>query len=517
MREWLARLRDWLRRDTLDRELTEELRFHRAQLERDARSAGADAEEAIYSARRRLGSPLRSREASRDRWSWPWLDRLQQDLRYAMRGLRRSPGFSATVIVTLGLGIGANAAMFGVIDRLMFRPYPLLRDPGRVHRVYLQWNERGRTVTNYSYEYTRYLDLRKWTRAFSQSAGIAEATLAVGTGESALERRVAAVSASFFDFFDARPVLGRFFDGTEDRTPKGAPVAVLSHGFWQTEFGGSDVIGRTLQVGNIPCVIIGVAPAGFIGVSAREPATIFIPITTFAGYAGTLDAHTYFAEYHWGWMSAMVRRKPGVSEAAANADLSAAFLRSWNYSATLDPEATPAAVAMPRAVAGPLKAAAGPAPGLEARTLLWLTAVAGVVLLIACANVANLMFARVLRRRREIAVRLALGVSRRRLMAQSLTESLILSALGCLAGVGIAQWGGVALRRLFLPGEGGLDVVTDGRTLVLASAFALLTGLLIGMGPAFLTMRADLIGHLKAGAREGTQDRSRTRSVLLIL
>src|SRR5687767_7204507 len=211
LREWLARLGDWLRRDRLDRELTQELRFHRAQLERDARDAGVAGNEVGYLANRRLGNLTRVHEDARDRWSWPGLDHLQQDVRYALRGLRRSPGFAATVIITLGLGIGANAAMFGVIDRLMFRPFPFLRDPAAVHRVYLQWNERGRAVTNFSYEYTRYLDFKKWTRSFSQFAGIAEATLAVGTGESAQEHRVAAVSASFFDFFDARPALGRFF------------------------------------------------------------------------------------------------------------------------------------------------------------------------------------------------------------------------------------------------------------------------------------------------------------------
>src|ERR1044072_334577 len=145
MRGWLARRHDWLRRDRLDRELTEELRFHRQRLEQEATAGGNDPEGARYEARRRLGNVLRAQEESRDRWSWPWLDRFLKDLRYALRGLRRSPGFTATVVLTLGLGIGANAAMFGVIDRLMFRPFPYLRDPGRVHRVYLQWNDRHRS------------------------------------------------------------------------------------------------------------------------------------------------------------------------------------------------------------------------------------------------------------------------------------------------------------------------------------------------------------------------------------
>src|ERR1043166_1045791 len=283
MREWLARLRDWLRRDELDAELQEELRFHRERLEREAETAGASPGEAVYAARRRLGSALRAREESRDRWSWPGLDHFLKDLRYAVRGLRRAPGFTATVVLTLGLGIGANAAMFGVIDRLMFRPYPYLGDPGRVHRVYLKWNERERTRTTSGMEYTRYLDLKKWSTSFDLYAGVAGGTMAVGIGDAARVRSVLSVSASFFDFFEARPVLGRFFLPAEDVTPRGDPVAVLGYAFWQTEFGGRNVVGRTLQVRNILCTIIGVAPKGFIGVQTGPedvaPA-LYLPITT---------------------------------------------------------------------------------------------------------------------------------------------------------------------------------------------------------------------------------------------
>jgi putative ABC transport system permease protein len=518
MREWLTRLRDWLRRDQLDRELTEELRFHRQQLEHDARNSGADPDEARAAAARRLGSPLRAREESHDRWSWPWLDHFLKDARYAIRGLRRSPGFTVTVVLTLGLGIGANAAMFGVIDRLMFRPHPYLRDPARVHRVYLKWNDRTRTRIMPAFEYTRYLDLKKWTSSFAQYAGIADATMAVGTGDAARERPVATVSASFFDFFDARPALGRFFGAPEDVTPVGAPVVVLSYRFWQSEFGGRNVIGQPLTVRNILSTIIGVAPRGFIGVASREPPDLFMPITTYAGNSpGPSDRINYYKTYHWGWMSVMVRRKPGVSVEAASRDLSEAHLRSWNAERELDPESTPAEIAQPSGIAGALKLAAGPEPALEFKTLLWLTGVAVIVLLIACANVANLTFARVLRRRRELSVRLALGVSRGRLVAQCLTESLILAGGGCLAGVLIAQWGGVALRRLFLPAGNSLEVLADWRTLAVASAFALATGILTGLGPAFLAVRGDLASSLKAGAREGTHQRSRTRSALLIL
>jgi predicted permease len=518
MREWLSRLRDWLLRDRLDRELTEELRFHREQLERDAREAGSPPEAAGYVARRRLGNQTRIREEARERWSWPWLDHFLKDLRYAFRGLRRSPGFSATVILTLGLGIGANAAMFGVIDRLMFRPFPYLRDPDTVHRVYLTWQDRERSRTSSAFEYTRYLDLTKFTTSFSQVAGFATRRVAVGLGDASRERPVAVVNASFFDFFDMRPALGRFFVASEDVTPRGANVAVLDYGFWQREFGGKNVLGQTLQVRNISCLIIGVAPKGFVGVSENEPPAVYIPITTSAGNEPVQRmAATYYKTYNWGWMSVMLRRKPGVTEEAASADLSQAHFRSWNAEVALEPRGTPATIAKPGAIAGSLRTAAGPDAGLESKTLLWVTGVAVIVMLIACANVTNLMLARVLRRRREIAVRLALGVSRGRLLAQCLTESLLLAGLGFAAGVVIAQWGGAALRRLFVRNLTTLDVVTDWRTLLVAGTFALVAGVLTGLGPAFLAGKGDLAGALKAGAREGGYHRSGMRSALLVV
>ena len=516
MREWLARIVDWFRRDRLDAELREELEFHRAQIERDTRVAGENTVEAHWAARRRLGNVTRVREESRDRWSVPWFDHLQQDVRYAIRGLRRSPGFTISAIVTLGLGIGANVAMFGVIDRLMLRPHAYLRDADRVHRVYLRYKHEDRETTHDAIEYTRYLDLRRWTTSFSAIAAYAHGSQAIGTGEAARERVVAAVSASFFGFFDARPALGRYFLAAEDTTPVGASVAVLDYGFWKSDFVGRNVLGEPIQIGNIKATVIGVAPRGFTGVAEDDAPAVYIPITAYAGNQPGEDGKNYFIHYYWGWMNMMVRRKAGVSVTAANADLTNAFARSWNAERAENRSLQSVAEARPHAVASSLREAAGPDPGLEARTLVWVSGVAVVVLLIACANVANLFLARALRRRRELALRVALGVSRRRLAAQSFTETVVLSLFGFAAGVAVAQWGGAVLRRLFVGESGPMDVMTDGRTLVVAGAASLAAAILTGLAPVFFGVRADVASTLKSGLREGTYQRSRVRGALLI-
>ncbi len=516
MPEWISRFRDWMRRDQLDGELAEELRFHRARLEHEAAAAGATHEQAARAAAQRLGNVLGHREASRDRWSWPWLDNLLQDVRYGARGLRRSPGFTVAVILTLGLGIGANAAMFGVIDRLMFRPLPFLRAPARVHRVYLESTNRGRAnLQSGGYEYTAYLDLQKFSSSFEAWTAWADFTTAIGQGDASREQLVGMVSGSFFEFFEARPVLGRFFGPADDQVPEGAQVVVLSYPLWQAEYGGRDVLGEVLYVGSVPCTIIGVAPRGFTGLPERAPPVAFIPITTFAANTGGPDdRRTYYTRYNWGWVSVFARRKAGVSVDDATADLSRAYVRSWNAARAIDPDLPAAEIARPRAIAGPVKTGAGPTASLEARTVRWVTGVAVIVLLIACANVANLLLARMLRRRREVALRLALGVSRRRLLAQALVESLLLAGSGLVAGLAIAEWGGAALRRLFV--DGSLGVVTDPRTLLLAAGAALAATVLAGLGPAILGTRADLATGLKAAGREAGHHRSRTRSALLV-
>jgi predicted permease len=300
--------------------------------------------------------------------------------------------------------------------------------------------------------------------------------------------------------------------------PRGAPVAVLAYRYWREAFGADDhVVGRALQIGNASYTVIGVAPPGFVGVSAERAPDVFVPITTFAIAAGENKADSYHLQYNWDWTTVVVRRRAGVSEAAATADLTAAFVRSRAAQRAQVPEVTPDEIARPRAIAGAARPAAGPDAGLESRTLLWVSGVALVVLVIACANAANLSLARALRRHRETAMRLALGVSRRRLAAQALVEGAMLALLGGASGVLAAQWGGAALRALVLREQVALGVVADGRTLIAAGALALAAGALTSLAPALLPVRGDLAPTLRAGARADTPRRARARSALLVV
>lgn len=517
MHELMARLWDWIRRDRLDAELAEELEFHRAQLERDRRAQGSEREDAYFAARRQLGNVTVIHEQSRERWSWPWLDHLQQDLRSALRGLRRSPGFALSVVVTLGLGIGANVAIFNVVDQLMFRPIAYMRDSGSVHRVYLRVPGAQRFLQREAFPYARYLDLKAWTTSFSQYAAFYPTKAAVGRGGGTRERQIAAVSASFFEFFNAQPVRGRFFGASEDTTPVGAAVVVLGNAFWKSEFGGREVLGETLQVENVLCTIIGVAPDGFAGVADAAPPAVFIPITTFGGHEPGESSAAYWERYTWDWAEMMVRLTPGVTEARANADLTSAYRRSREQARVVHAWLSRKDPSPPIAMLGALKTAAGPYAGREARTMLWITGVAIIVLVIACANVANLFLARAMRRRREVALRLALGVSRWRLAAQALTDGWLLSMLGCGAGIAMARGGGVLLKRLALPDAVDTGNIADWRTLSVALVAALVAGTITSLAPIVLASREDVGMALKSGAREGTYQRSCLRSSLLVM
>ena len=511
----------------VQRAVDDELQFHFDMTMRELIAGGMSPDDARREARRRFGDVQTARarlttidraRVERERRA-EWWSALAQDLRYAVRGLRLKPGFAAAVIVTLGLGIGANATMFGIVDRLLFRPPPFLIAPDRAARLYFARTFRGKESFSSYAGYRTYLDVKENTRSFDAITPFYTSSLAVGTGDATREMHIGVSAADLWRMFDVKPVIGRFFTEQENVPPDGSKVAVISYGFWQTQFGGrADAVGSLLDIGAAKYTVIGVAPEGFNAFSS-EPVTAFIPIAAHASaekYSG--PKMEWYSTYNMTWFEVFARRKPDVSIAAATADFTRADQLSYKKSLDVKARTTPIEIVRPRGVVGPVLHDRGPNEDSEAKVATWLVGVAGIVLLIACANVANLLLARALRRRREIALRIALGVSRSRLLLQLVTESVLLAALGGVVGLAIAHWGGKVVRTVLL-GETVIQsagAFNDPRLLGFAAALALAAGLLTGVAPLAHAGRDDIASALKAGVREGTVHRSRLRTALLV-
>lgn len=489
--------------------------FHREAIREDLLARGASPADAHDAARRAMGNETLMREEARGVWLWPSLEGLWQDARATLRGLRGSPAFTAGVMLTFALGVGANAAMFSLIDRLMLRPPALMRDPASVHRVYL-YRMRDGVERQAGVVYPRHADLARFTSSFSDIAAHSLRRLAVGIGQDAREMPIGVVSGSFFAFFDAPPAAGRYFGPEEDTPPAGAPVAVLSYPMWQARYAGrGDAIGATLQLGSVVYTIIGVAPKEFVGLWPLTPPAAFVPLAAYAASAGASDWPT---NYGWGFgLATIVRRRDGVTIDAASADLTQALRASYLAQGSPDPSPDRLARLQPRALAGSILEERGPERSSVATIAIWLGGVTMVVLLIACANVACLLLARALARRREIAVRLALGVSRRRLLSQLATESMLLAIAGSLLGIAVGTWINGVLGASFLPGTEPATLATDPRTLGFIGIVTVAVGLFTGVLPMLQARQLSLTDDLKSGARAGHHHRSRTRAALLVL
>ena len=325
---FIRRLAQWWQFRDRGAELEEELSFHREAIERDLIARGQSPEAARAAARRAMGNETLMREEARGVWLWPALEAVGQDAAGTLRSLRRSPAFTTGVMLTFALGVGANAAMFAFLDRLMLRPPALLRDPASVHRVYLYRTVDGNERQTGG-QYVRHADLVRWTTAFSTVSAHSLKRLAVGVGQEARELPIGVVSASFFDFFEAPPVMGRYFAASEDSSATTAPVAVLTYAAWQERYAGrADAVGSTLQIGSLVYSIIGVGPKGFVGLWPLQPPVAFIPVSTYA--ASRARGGSWATNYgSYIGLETLVRRRPGVSLAVANADLTNAFTRSY--------------------------------------------------------------------------------------------------------------------------------------------------------------------------------------------
>ncbi len=427
------------------------------------------------------------------------------DARVSLRQLRRSPAFAIGVVATLSLGIAANAAMFDVLDRVLLRPPAHVRNPGRLVRVYLHEMDRGAEVTTTEVSYLRYRELREATRGVIDLVAMYEGAVVAGSGDGARQIRGSVVSPNFASVLGVQPALGRFFADAPDPASDGDAEVVLGHDYWVGAFGGdSTVLGRPIHVGARVLRVIGVAPRGFAGLELSR-IDAWIPITAAHAVFPRFDARSDDNSFRW--LKLAGRLRDGSTASQAESALGVAYGRAIASTAR-------GADRRPRASVWPVLLERGPERNDGTRVAIWLAAVAVIVLLLACANVANLMLARALSRRGEIAVRVALGVSRGRLIVQLLFESFILAGVAGIAGTLLAMAGGGALRAILMPGLPA-DMGVNWRLLGFGVSAGFVASLLAGLGPALHGSRADLAGVL-AGMGRASNRRSRLRTVLLV-
>jgi predicted permease len=495
----------------LQRDLEEELRMHFDLTVEDLVKRGHTREEAEREAGRRFGNLTRyRRELQRIDRSAAARRRIGDRVRagadvaaHALRSLRRSPGLSAAIVVALALGIGANGTMFRIVDRLWFSPPAHIEEPEQIVRVLVERLDAfsGARRTTAAFSHPGYRDLLA-ARGFAEVAATTVSRLTLGHGEGAERVRAELASGSYFRMLGVRPALGRFFDETDDVAGAEA-VAVLSHGFWQRAYGGSeDALGSTLDFGRGPYTIIGVAPRHFTGVELG-PVDLWLPLDA-AGAA--LNSEQFFTGRPVYWLAAYARLAPDVSPAAAAAEATA--LHRAGYADAIEAGSyDPDAAIVPASVI----AARGPLARPEVNVAAWLAAVSLLVLVIACVNVASLLLARVVRQRREIAVRLAIGVSRGRLVGQVLLEGLLLGAAGGALALLLAHTAAPALGGMLLPDVDWTAASAAGRLPSVVAALALLAGLLSALPPALQASRRPVADALRAGAT-GTLTRSTARA-----
>jgi predicted permease len=443
-----------------------------------------------------------------------WVASVRQDARYALRQVHHAPAFATAVAVTLALGIGANSAMFGVIDRLLLRPPAGVTHPERVSRLYFtrtySW---AGTITGASSSYGDYLALRDRLKDVDAIAVYGTYVASMGRGTNAKQVRRTLATPSLFPLLGIRATLGRFFVASEERIPMGDPVAVLSYGFWQREFGGdSRVLGRSIQLGARAYAIVGVAPREFTGVDL-EATDVWVP---FSAAASELGGDNWYRPGWWTGPNILVRVRPEVQRSLIASQATTTYRRTLDETERAAGQSTDSTA---RVLLGSIIAGRAPEGAREAgpRIAVWLSAMAVVVLLIACSNVVNLFLSRATARRREIAVRLALGASRARIVRQLTVDSAVLVALGGVLGLMVGVIGDALLKRLLVPAGAETGSFIDVRLLLFTVLVTATAALVTGILPALAASRMELTNWLKMAARDGGHRRSRTRDAMLVV
>jgi len=514
----LFRIRAIFRRSRVEQELDEELRFH---LDRQAEKhfrTGTAPQEAARRARLDLGGLDQVKEETRDARGVSAIEASLRDLRYAARVLRKSPAFTAVAVLSLALGMGANTAIFQLVDAVRLRTLPV-QNPGELAEVRI--GDRGPAGGNFNRDEALtnpiWEQVREHRQSFSSIFAWADDAIDISPGE---EIRVVPnlwVSGAFFSALHVQPLVGRVFTPADDRRGCGFPGAVISYAFWQREFGGvASAVGRKLSIGAIPVEIIGVTPASFFGLEVGQSFDVALPICSEAALRG---ASSRLDDGNTWWLTVMGRLKPGTSLERATSQL--ASLSPGVFAATLParypPQNIQGYLGM-RLEAVPAATGISRLRGQYSDPLWLLLALAAFVLLIACANLANLMLARSSAREREIAVRLAIGASRGGIIRQLMVESLLIASAGAALGLLLARNLSQLLVAL-LTTQGSLifvDLHQDWRVLGFTSALAVVTCVLFGLTPALRATRTaprgavkDLSQSLKAGSRGMTANRER--------